>query len=92
MSFEAMKNSKKGNKIIETYDKNIKTIKNISYLNIRIAHEVKGVSDEILPILYHNQRLLNTLIIAPPGCGKTTLLRDIVRQVSDGNLYGIPAR
>ena len=71
---------------------NIKTIKNISYLNIRIAHEVKGVSDEILPILYHNQRLLNTLIIAPPGCGKTTLLRDIVRQVSDGNLYGNPCQ
>ena len=71
---------------------NIKTIKNISYLNIRIAHEVKGVSDEILPILYHNGRLLNTLIIAPPGCGKTTLLRDIIRQVSDGNLYGSPCQ
>lgn len=71
---------------------NIKTIKNISYLNIRIAHEVKGVSDEILPILYQNRRLLNTLIIAPPGCGKTTLLRDIVRQVSDGNLYGNPCQ
>lgn len=71
---------------------NIKTIKNISYLNIRIAHEIKGVSDEILPILYHNRRLLNTLIIAPPGCGKTTLLRDIVRQVSDGNLYGNPCQ
>ena len=67
---------------------NIKTIKNISYLNIRIAHEILGVSNSVMPYLYRNNRLLNTLIISPPGCGKTTLLRDIIRQVSDGNKHG----
>ena len=67
---------------------NIKTIKNISCFNIRIEHEILGVANEILPVLYHNRHLQNTLIISPPGCGKTALLRDIVRQISDGNAYG----
>lgn len=66
------------------------TIKNISGLNIRIAHEVVGVSDACLPYLYDENRLKNTLIIAPPGCGKTTMLRDLIRNISNGNAYGKP--
>ncbi len=66
----------------------IKTLKHISGMNIRVAHEIKGVADTVLPYLYEKGKFLNTLIISPPGCGKTTLLRDIVRQVSDGNPYG----
>ncbi len=66
----------------------VRTIKHISYMNIRIAHEIKGAADAVLPKLYINGRLKNTLIISPPGCGKTTLLRDLIRQVSDGNAYG----
>lgn len=66
----------------------IRTIKHISCLNIRIAHQIKGAADGILPQIYRGGRPLNTLIISPPGCGKTTLLRDLVRQVSDGNDYG----
>ena len=64
-------------------DKNIKTIKNISYINIRIAHEVIGCANEVIPYLRDKKLLKNTLIISPPGCGKTTLLRDIVRQMSN---------
>lgn len=67
---------------------NVRTIKHISYMNIRVAHEMKGVADKVLPVLYKQGNIRNTLIISPPGCGKTTMLRDIVRQVSDGNRFG----
>lgn len=66
----------------------IRTIKNIAFLNIRIAHQVRGAADRILPFVYDRGELLSTLILAPPGCGKTTLLRDLIRQVSDGNRFG----
>lgn len=74
--------------VVQEGNGTIRTIKNISYLNIRIAHEIKGVADAVLPYLYEAGRLKNVLIISPPGCGKTTLLRDLIRQVSDGNTYG----
>lgn len=66
----------------------IRNIKYIRYLNIRIAHEVRGVSDRALPYLYQGNEVLNTLIISPPGCGKTTMLRDLVRNFSNGSIYG----
>lgn len=66
----------------------VRTIKHISYMNIRISHQIKGAADKILSLVYENGKLKNTLIISPPGCGKTTLLRDLIRQVSDGNVYG----
>lgn len=67
----------------------VKSIRNIRFLNIRVSHEIKGVADKIMPYLYeeNGKRIYNSLIIAPPGMGKTTLLRDVVRQVSDG-IYG----
>ena len=67
----------------------LKTIKNISFVNIRVAHQVKNAADKILPFVYHHGVPQNTLILAPPGCGKTTLLRDLIRQVSDGNAFGV---
>lgn len=71
-------------------DKNgqIKNMTHIRFLNIRISHEVIGAADSVMPYLYEGNGFLNTLLISPPGCGKTTLLRDIVRQASDGNAYG----
>ena len=65
----------------------IKNMQYISSLNIRMAHEIKGCSDKILQFLIQKGQICHTLIISPPGCGKTTLLRDIIRQVSDGNEY-----
>ncbi|RKD25569.1 stage III sporulation protein AA [Ammoniphilus oxalaticus] len=65
----------------------IKTMRDISGLNIRIAKEMKGVSLPVLPYLIDKGQLLNTLIISPPQCGKTTLLRDLARVISYGNLH-----
>lgn len=76
-----------GQVVMEGEEK-IRTIKHILHLNIRIAHQIIGAADSILPSLYRDGRIQNILIISPPGCGKTTLLRDIIRQVSNGNLYG----
>lgn len=65
----------------------IRNMKHIRYMNIRISHEIKGAADLVMPYLYENRQLLNTLLISPPGCGKTTLLRDMIRQIADGNRY-----
>jgi stage III sporulation protein AA len=65
--------------------KGIETIKNISSLNIRIAREKLGVSDGVLDyIIDFPNTIYSSLIISPPQCGKTTLLRDIIRNLSDG--------
>jgi stage III sporulation protein AA len=63
----------------------VKTIKNIASINIRIAREVIGCSGSILPHIIKEDRIMNTIIISPPKCGKTTILRDLVRSISDGN-------
>lgn len=63
----------------------IKTIRQISFLNIRIAGEKKGCADAVLPYLRCGGSIYNTLIISPPGAGKTTMLRDCIRQLSEGD-------
>lgn len=66
----------------------IKNMKYIRYLNIRIAHQVRGAADPVIPCIFENGKVLNTLLISPPGGGKTTMLRDMIRQVSEGTAYG----
>lgn len=63
----------------------IKNFQYISSINLRICHEIKGCADQILPFIISEHQVLHTLILSPPGQGKTTLLRDLVRQISDGN-------
>lgn len=63
----------------------VKNIKNISFLNLRIAHQIKGCAKNVMPYIQADRKYLHTLIISPPGCGKTTLLRDIIRTISDGD-------
>ncbi|GAB1475366.1 stage III sporulation protein AA [Bacillota bacterium] len=61
----------------------IKSIKDISSLNIRRCREIIGVSDPLMPKLFNEKGgFLHTIIISPPMCGKTTLLRDIIRNLS----------
>ena len=73
-----------GKVIVE--DGQVKNIKHISSLNIRVSREIIGCSDKVLPhIIKGDNQVNNTLIISPPQCGKTTLIRDIVRNLSNGN-------
>ncbi len=65
-------------------DGQIRTLKQISGLNFRIARSVPGAADKLVERVAADGRLHNTLLISPPGCGKTTMLRDLVRQLSDG--------
>lgn len=65
-------------------DRGIEGIKNLSSINFRIAREKQGISNDIIKFLFSNGEFLNTLIISPPKCGKTTLLRDIIRNLSNG--------
>lgn len=74
-----------GKVIIE--ENSIKNIKYISFINVRLSHEVKGAADHVLPYMAEEDRIHHTLIISPPRCGKTTLLRDIIRQISNGTIH-----
>lgn len=60
----------------------ISFIKDITGLNYRFAREIKGVSDDIMKYIYKEGNARSTIIISPPQCGKTTLLRDIARNLS----------
>ena len=71
----------------------IRTIKNISSLNIRICREVIGASNEVMRYITNDNRVYNTLIVSPPKCGKTTILRDITRNISNGmNLINLSGK
>lgn len=59
------------------------SLTNITSINIRIAKEYRGISDDFIDKLYEK----NTLIISPPGFGKTTVLREIIRKLSDNNNF-----
>lgn len=56
----------------------------ISSMALRQAREVKGLAAAVLPRLLEEGRLVSTLLLSPPGQGKTTLLRDLIRAVSEG--------
>jgi len=52
---------------------------------IRIPREVRGIATDLSQRIRNGGSFLNTLIVSPPGMGKTTLLRDLARQLgTDG--------
>ncbi|MBQ8749124.1 MAG: stage III sporulation protein AA [Clostridia bacterium] len=63
---------------------NVMTLKNITYLNIRLPHKVDNCSARIFHYLI-DKPFKNTLIISSPGLGKTTILRDIIYQIYKNN-------
>lgn len=73
-----------GTAVVE--NKKIINLKYITSLNFRIAREVIDCSNRILGqvIDTENNNIYTTLIVSPPGMGKTTILRDIIRKISNG--------
>lgn len=73
-----------GNVVIE--NEKVININYISSINFRIAKQIIGCSNKILKYVLdtENNTVYNTIIVSPPGAGKTTILRDLIRKVSSG--------
>ncbi len=68
----------------------LRSFSDITALNFRIAHEHIGIAEPLRGDLIKNERVQSTLIISPPMCGKTSLLRDITRMLStEGTKVGV---
>lgn len=63
----------------------LKQLQHITFFNIRIAKEIKNVAQPFIKYLHDEQTYYNSLIIGAPQTGKTTLIRDVARLISDGN-------
>ena len=61
----------------------ITALKDFSSVNIRIPHEVKGCGATLFGRIAAGGRISSTLIVSPPGAGKTTVLRDLCRIISE---------
>ena len=73
-----------GGDIVEE-NNHIKTMTNFSSVNIRLPHEIKNCSLSAFDYLVEENKIFNTLVLSPPGGGKTTFLRDFVCQLSERN-------
>ncbi|MBO5349524.1 MAG: stage III sporulation protein AA [Clostridia bacterium] len=73
-----------GNIVIK--DGQVSNISHVYSLNFRIAHQINGASNELLRYILDtkNNTVFNTLIVSPPGAGKTTIIRDLAKKISDG--------
>lgn len=64
-------------------DGDVLMLRDISSLSLRVAREIKGPAECLTDGVKEGGRVCSTLIMAPPGGGKTTLLRDLIRCLSD---------
>lgn len=62
-------------------DRALTNIRDVSSVNIRIARQVDGAADPLLEALGTDFKGL--LLCGAPACGKTTVLRDLARQLTD---------
>ena len=67
----------------------VTNISHIYSLNFRIAREILNCSEVAIPYILNSNKVYNTLIVSPPGRGKTTILRDLVRKLSDEVMLNI---
>lgn len=76
-----------------THGGTVESIADVSSINLRVARDAKGCSAEVLPRLLGGPLgVYRSLIFSPPGCGKTTMLRDLAKRLSDGIGSGKPFR
>jgi len=76
-----------GNVVVE--NNKVLNINYIYSLNFRISKEIIGAAENIIKKIYNNENIENTLIISPPGAGKTTVLRDLIRILSEYKTIGV---
>lgn len=62
----------------------IRTLRNISGLCFRVSRQLLHVADKVMKFVILDGQVLSTLVVSPPRGGKTTMLRDMARQVSNG--------
>lgn len=64
----------------------VRTLKNFSCCNLRVSREIRGAASALLPHIINKKDsgIYHTILVSPPGCGKTTMLRDMIRQISNG--------
>ena len=73
---------------VVTHGQSIRALREISSLCIRVAGQWPGAADALLPYLWEEDgRVRSVLIIGLPGMGKTTLLRDACRQLSEQGVH-----
>lgn len=61
-----------------------RALTHVGSVSVRVAREIRGAADRVMEALYKGAHPVSALVISPPGLGKTTLLRDIARQLSEG--------
>lgn len=69
-----------------TENNKVINLKYVTSLNFRIAREVLNCSNKILGQIINKEdnNIYTSLIVSPPGKGKTTILRDAIRRISNG--------
>lgn len=77
---------------VTTVEGNVKQIKHITFFNIRIAREIIGIASPFISYLHDDNFYFNTLIIGPPQTGKTTIIRDLSRLISNGEGGCVPKK
>ena len=72
-----------------TENGSISSLRSLSSAALRISREVRGAAEPVMPLVTDRGRFHSALILSPPGQGKTTLLRDMVRLLSDRYRYRV---